>query len=632
MSLRTRRGLALGLTLLFVAAACTTTAPATPTAAPTEPGAPTEAPTEPGAPTEEPTEPGEPTEEPTGEPTTEPTADPGEPTTGGTLVIGEWQTPTTVNPYLNNAWVTQQAAAPLLASPLKIDDQGTWIVDLLADIPVATEEGDGFTLTMTMKPGLTWSDGEALDANDLVYTYELMKTIAEAGVGCGLCGSTALRLPDDSDYYITGEEVSADGLSVTFNWRQKYAGWLVWAAGLVPLPEQYFGTFTPDDFLGSMPLSSELANVPASGPFVVVDASTSAIDYARNDSFYDPAYLDGLRRVYFGDKNGMIAAFLTGEVDQISNMTQIDYDAIKDVPADIGRADLIPAWQYEHLDLNGGAGIDLDRAMPPGLVHPSLVGLDDPAVRNAIHLAIDKEDLWNTLFPGHPYVAACSNAPPSSWWYDDSITCPAYDPDAAMAALDAAGWVVDEETGLRTKDGNGMRLTLCTTAGNPTRLTTLGKINQYLLAVGIPSDIRTADAGSVVFSDYPDVDNTTECALSRGNYHISLFTYLLSDPGSLYYSLFHSANLPPNGDNGNWTRISDPDLDAQLEAALEAITQEDILGTLGAVQQAIVDLKPEIPLYYRGETSGISRHVGGFAANPSLYGPVWNVQDWYFIP
>jgi len=185
---------------------------------------------------------------------------------------------------------------------------------------------------------------------------------------------------------------------------------------------------------------------------------------------------------------------------------------------------------------------------------------------------------------------------------------------------------------VREKDGQVMRLTLCTTAGNPTRLTTLGKINTYLLAVGIPSDIQTADAGSVVFAGYPDVSNTQMCALSRGNYHISLFTYLLSDPGALYYSLFHSANIPPGGDQGNWVRISNPELDTVLADALQAITQEDILASLGAVQQAVVDLKPEIPLYYRGETSGVGRHLGGFEANPSLFGPTWNIWEWHFIP
>ncbi len=622
MSLRTRRGLALSTALLLVAAACTATPPAT--EAPTAP--PDGATPPPATPTPVDQTPGPETPPP---PTPEPTD--GEPQPGGTIIIGEWQEPPTVNPYLSNAWVVSQAAYPVLMPNILVNADGEWIPYLLSELPTATEEGDGFTVTMRVKPGLTWSDGEALDANDLGYTYDWAVQMAESdAAGCSQCGALALRLPDDSDYYITGWEVSADGSEIVFNWQQKYAGWLAWAA-FVPLPEQYFANIAPEDVGGSMPLSDELANVPASGPFVFTGAAPGSIDYARNENFtaFDGPMLDGLRRQYFGTKDGMITAFLTGDVDQISNMTQVDYDAIVNVSPDIGRADLIPAWLYEHLELNSGGGMDPDRAMPPGLAHPSQVGLDDVRVRNAIHLAINKEDLWNVLFPGHPYTEACTNAPPSSWWADPSVTCEPYNVDAANALLEEAGWTGSPRT---HSDGRVMRLTMCTTAGNPTRLTTLGKVNEYLQAVGIPTDIRTADAASVVFAGYPDVTNETECALSRGNYHISLFTYLLSDPGGLYFSLFHSSNIPPGGDHGNWSRISDPELDALLEAGVEAISTEDVLASLGDILRKVVELKPEIPLYYRGETSGVSRHLGGFQANPSLFGPVWNIHEWYFIP
>ena len=634
MTFRTRRWPVALAALLFVAVACQGQVVPTGTPAATTPGTQPTATATGGEPTATGGEPSptgtgvEPSPTGTG---VEPTPTGGAP--GGTLIIGEWQTPETVHPYISNAWVTSQAAMPVLSPLLMVDaETGEWFPYLLSEMPVATEEGDGFTIAMTVKPGLTWSDGEALDANDIAYTYDWAVEMAEADVGCGLCGGLALRLPDDSDYYVSGHEVSADGMSITFSWRQKYAGWIPWAAMTV-LPEQYFGNVAPADVAGSMPLGPGLADIPASGPFTFVDASGTGIEYARNESFtaFPKANLDGLRRQYFGDKNGMIAAFLTGEVDQISNMTQIDYDAIKDVSPDIGRAELIPAWQYEHLDINSGNGYEEGRDFPAGFVNPQDLDLDNPQVRQAIHSAINKEDLWNTLFPGHPYTPACSNAPPTTWWYDPSITCTPFDETEAGRLLDEAGWTLNDSGQRANADGQVMRLTLCTTAGNPTRLTTLGKINQYLLAVGIPTDIQTADAASVVFADFPQVDDTTMCGLSRGNYHISLFTYLLSDPGGLYYSLFHSANIPPNGDNGNWVRIADDELDTQLESALQSITQEDILASLGAVQQAIVDLKPEIPLYYRGETSGISRHVGGFMANPSLFGPVWNVHEWFFV-
>jgi peptide/nickel transport system substrate-binding protein len=608
MSLRTQRGLALMATLVLVAAACAAPAPPAETPTPDPLATPPVVTPEPPDVTPEPPD-------VTPEPPDVTPAPPDEAQHGGNLVIGEWQLPSTVNPYMSSAWVTQQAAMPVLMPTIMVDADGEWIPYLLEELPAAEEVGDGFTITMRVKPDLLWSDGETLDANDIEYTYNWAVEMAEAGIGCGGCGALALRLPDDSDYYVTDVEVSADGREIVFHWQEKYAGWIAWAS-ITILPEQYFGDIPAEQIPGSMPVTDELANVPASGPFTFVGAGANRIDYARNETFAafpDRPYLDSLTRVYFPEnKDGMITAFLTGEIDQMSNLTQADYDAMVDVSPDIGRAELIPAWLYEHLGFNA---------------ERSEVGLDDVRVRNALHMAVDKEDLWNTLFPGHPYTEACAISPASTWWADPTITCPPYDPDAAAALLDEAGWT---DTPRQDADGNVMRLRMCTTIGNPIRLLTLGKVAQYFSVIGVPTDIMTQEAATL-FADYPDITDTTECGLSRGNYEVYLFTYLLSDPGGLFFSLFHSSNIPPGGDNGNWNRLSDPELDEILEGALTAIATEDILATLGEVERKVVELMPQVPLYYRAEVSGVSRHVGNFQLNPSLYGPVWNIHEWFVI-
>ena len=244
-------------------------------------------------------------------------------------------------------------------------------------------------------------------------------------------------------------------------------------------------------------MSDAVAQIPASGPFMFESASSQGIDYVPNPNFtaFEGPNLESLGYRYFGTKDGMISSFLTGEIDFIDNMTQADYNAIANVAPDIGRAELHSAWQYEHLDINT-ANAD--------------VGLDNPDVRQAIHHAINKEDLWNVLFPGSPFEESCSNAPPGTWWRSDEVTCPQYDTEEAARLLDEAGWTLDD-AGVRVNaEGTPMRLQMCTTSGNPTRLTTLGKINEYLLAVGIPTDITTADAASVYFAGWADTTPETE--------------------------------------------------------------------------------------------------------------------------
>jgi len=605
------------VSLVFVAAACTAPAPGTPppaTPAPADTPAP---PADTPAPGDTPAPVDTPPPADTPPPVDTPPPD-DQPTQGGTVVVGEWQLPSTVHPYMSSAWVTQQAAESVLKPGMVVDDQGEWFAYLLEEVPVAepTEDG-GMSITMRVKEGLTWSDGETLDANDWAYTYNWAVAMVESGAGCGGCGGLAIRLPDDSDYYITDVSVSDDGREVTFTWQEPYAGWIAWAS-YTPLPEQFFGS----EELIDLPLSDDLANVPASGPFVFTGAGANRIDYGRNEAFtaFEGPFLDSLVRIYYpGSKDSMIAAFLTGEVDLIMNMTLADYEAIAaQISPDVGEATFIPAWLYEHLELNS---------------QREETGLDDPMVRNAIHAAINKQELWDTLFPGTEYTESCTNAPSASWWYDPSIQCPPYDPDAARALLDEAGWVGtprthDGGTPDDPSDDRVMQLKLCTTIGNPTRLLTLGKVAQFLAAVGIPADIVTQDA-AILFADYPDITDDTECGLSRGNYDIALFTYLLSDPGGFYYGTFHSSNIPPDGFQSNWTRIANDELDAALENLNEAITRDEILERSVEVNRLLVELMPEIPLYYRAEVAGISSRLGNLKMNPSLFGPVWNVHEWF---
>ncbi len=564
-------------------------------------------------------------------------SDGGTPTAGGTLVIGDWEAASQLMPLFTNAFADTQVYTPILHPLITIDDNGEWIPDLASEVPSLENGGlvpgatpaDGFVVNLKLKPGLLWSDGQPLTLNDYKFNVEYATQVAQAGVGCVLCSvvapvidpsltGDALYAPENQ--FIESVTVSDDGLSAAVKFRKNYAGWLG-AMSNAMVPEHFFKDMSPADASTVMSIgSATLPTVPASGPFVITAASSDGVDFARNDNWKasDPAHLDSLRYRFFGSKDGEITSFLNGEIDVALDMTQADYPAISGVDPGIGRADLDSVWQYEHLDLN--------------VTRP---GMDDPEVRKAIAMAIDKKDLISVLFPGLELEPACSQAPPGTWWRID-VQCPPYDPAAAMAALDAAGWTVNPDTGNREKTIDGqvvpLRFKMCTSAGNPTRLTTLGKINQYLNAIGIPTDIQTADASSVYFASWSDTTPETECSIYRGTYDIALFAYVLGgDLYSNYYPTYHSSQIPPVANND--TRISVPALDAALDKLGTEIDPEAQKAAAAVMQTELAAALPEIPLYYRAETTGVSNHVGGYVKfNPSSAGPTYNVEQWYFIP
>lgn len=558
---------------------------------------------------------------------------PGAGTPGGTIVMGEWQAASQLHPLFTNAFADTEARVPAWRGLYVINNDGEWVPDLAAEeVPslangnlLPDEDGDGFSVKVSIKPGLKWSDGETLDLNDTAYMWQLANEIAKAGVGCTVCvnydplidGSlTGDALLADDNRLIEGWEVAEDGLSAIVKFKHNFAGWMGPIAEVF-LPEHYFADKTPQEHSTAMSVGSEtLLEVPASGPFRITAASADGIDYVRNDMWAasDPALLDQLRFRFFGSKDGMITAFLNGEIDIALDMTQADYPAIAGVDPSIGRADLDSVWQYEHLDLN---------ATRPGL--------DDVSVRQAVAMAIDKEDLISVLFPGMEIEPACSQAPPGTWWRVE-VECPPFDVEGAKAALDAAGWAVNPDTGLREKDGVALRFQMCTSSGNPTRLTTLGKVSQYLSAIDIPSDIQTADAASVYFASWADTTPETQCSIYRGTYDVALFAYVIGgDLYSNYFFTYHTSQIPPAGNNTS--RVSDPELDAALEALGAEIDQAAQGEAAAIMQQKLAATGVEIPLYYRAEATGVGAHLGGYERfNPSSSGPTWDVERWHFIP
>jgi len=571
----------------------------------------------------------------------------------GKLVFAEWQPVSQLNPLFTTAFTSFESLGPALRGLLTINEDGQWVADLATDVPGVENQGlvanpsapadcttsdkpsgECFTLNVTLKPGYKWSDGKDVTLNDFKATYDKAAEWGDAGVGCSGCATFVPLLDstlesglyDPGNRYIKDITVAADGMSMTVTWQKNYAGWLGWLASAF-LEGDWVKGIDGQAATSAMPVGPGIENVPWNGPFKIVAASVDGIDYTRNDGWggTKPSLKD-IHEAFYASKDGMIAAFLSGDVDLAFDMTQADFDAVNAVDPGTGKAELDSAWQYEHFDLMSAGGSRLGGTVAKH-------GLDDLDVRTAIAMAVNKQDLVDVLFPGAGVSPACSIAPPGTPWRDDSVTCAPYDVDGANAKLDT-NWPVNADTGLRTnKDGDTIRLQLCTTAGNPTRLTELSKLNQYLAAISVPSDVSTADAGSVVFAGWADTTDDTNCSIYRGTYDIADYAYVLGgDIYSNYYYTYHSSQIPsdknPNGSND--TRINNKEMDDALSALGFEIDPNKQNALAATVQKGVATQNNEIPIYYRAETTGVSTHVGGWTKyNPSSAGPTWHVEDWF---
>ncbi|HET8786782.1 MAG TPA: ABC transporter substrate-binding protein [Candidatus Limnocylindrales bacterium] len=550
-------------------------------------------------------------------------------TPGGKVIIGEWQAPNQLNYYFSNAFANSEVLAMTTRAGLVVSADGHYVLDLFAK-PLTFEDsitedssGGGFTVHAELKPNEMWSDGQPLTMNDYKFTWQRINDPDQKG---------AATLGWEE---VNKVDVSSDGLSADFHFKEPFAGWLATIGGNPPMPEHYFKDLPAKNDSKAYPLTADISKVPVSGPFKYQTASADTIELVRNDQYKDgtacggSACLDAITfKSYPDNKDGMIADFKTGAIDLALDLQTADYASIQDVDPSLGKALQAPGWEYEHLDMNQkGAG--------PGKGNTAL---QDPVVRKAISQAIDKTAEWNTVFPGTPVpdVPPCQSGVPGQMYFalpQDQATCPTFDVAAANAALDAAGYTKGSDGFRSDKNGQPLVLEHCT-SNTPVRQTSGDFIAKSLEAIGIKMNTSYVDSTKVFFAGWADTSPDTKCALSRGNYDTAEFAYVLSfDMFGDYYYSYYSKQIPTDANKGNgynWLYLNDPDVDAAIDTLKSALNPADQLQSVYDLQRIIdVEKVYEVALYYRTQVRGVSTRLQNFFQNPGTASDMWNTQDWF---
>lgn len=136
-----------------------------------------------------------------------------------------------------------------------------------------------------------------------------------------------------------------------------------------------------------------------------------------------------------------------------------------------------------------GTGINY---MPINVTAPPF---DDILVRQATGMAIDQESIVAAVYggvgaPAHNFLI--SSLPEAN--VDPALNV-SYDPDAAGALLDQAGWIMGDD-GVRTKDGERLSVDLFT--ANSTEFTRLTQVVQAQLAeIGMEAEITVFDSSTI---------------------------------------------------------------------------------------------------------------------------------------
>jgi len=547
-------------------------------------------------------------------------------TDGGTLIIGDWQEANQFNPYYIGQQTEANVASATWATLVVFTHDYRYAPDLATSVPtidnggvkVPGDGGDAMTVTWTLRDGLKWSDGQPLTCDDFKYAWEWVLDKDNVGViTAGFEDISAFDCPSDT--------------SMIWHFKKIYEGYITLM--LAPLSRAYVSKIPIKDQVNGKGFSAtDIKNMPVSGAFKFESVTPQQeLRLAKNPNYTSfstgkPAHLDTLIFKWYGDADLMIAGFKAGEVDTATDLQDSDIPKVQDLGSQVSS---IPALLYEFLRPNWSAGpFDAKTKVGGCSRNPAVADrgkgcpMADPAMREAVLFAVDKNEI-NTRLLGGTVQIANTNISPGAWFFADQAPA-TFDPAKAKSILDAAGWVPGAD-GIRVKDGLKAKIELCTTT-RQVRVDTLALVANWLKDVGIEAVSNPVDAANI-FADYNEATVDTPCALATSNFDLAEHAFTSSiDPLGGYFS-YHSSQFEPNGAND--AQVKDSATDAAFDVVKNSVDFQVIKDAMAEVQKAYVEKTVEIPLYYRKNVDLFAPKLGNFFANPTQAGPTWNAVDWF---
>jgi len=309
------------------------------------------------------------------------------------------------------------------------------------------------TLTFTIRKGVTWSDGKPFSAQDVVFTFNLLKKYP------------ALDL--NSDWSVLSSVVAVGTDQVAFNFKAAAVSDFYYIADQTPIvPEHIWSTIKdPSTFLDPHPVGT--------GGYTISSCNGSDIRYTKNDHYWQP----GLPKI----ETVNLPSYLSNNSANQDLRSGVDQWGSQFIP-NINKFYLSANPNY-HYWFAPVYSVNLW----PNLTDPLIT----TAVCQAIAYGINRPVVGKIGEYGEEPGANQTGivTPTFSTWYDSALAAQngnayAYNPKKAISVLTDAGYTKGSN-GIFEKAGKPLSFTLINNAGFSDWVSAVNVIQSELKAVGI---------------------------------------------------------------------------------------------------------------------------------------------------
>jgi peptide/nickel transport system substrate-binding protein len=497
--------------------------------------------------------------------TPEPTAGPA---AGGTLVYILNGEPDSLDPHKTVRQDSWAVMSLLHASLVTRDPDGNY-VPYLAESWEMSE--DGLTWTFHLKEGVTFHDGTPLTAQDVAWTYTRAKDPANPGAaGASLAAVESIVATDDS--------------TVVMHLAQPFFPLLTSLSD-----PGYFGILSQKAVEAA---GDDYSHQPVgSGPYKFREWVTGdRVVVERNPDFsWGPPYAHA-GPWYFDEIEFRMEA---GEVD-FGGVAASEEETVRQT----GLFTL-----YDVLMPGTSPYLQFNVTRPP---------LDDERVRQALTMAIDRDVLVKVAVQGKavPQYGPLSAAT-AGYWPGVEYVGYKYNLEKAKALMQEAGYTANAD-GMLEKDGQPLKFTLKTIAGEETWLRIAEILQEQFRALGVEIELEQQEAGALVGDEI------------SGNFEMGMMQVGWPD-ADILYQMFHSSMIGAL----NLSQLNDPELDEMLTKTRTTLDPEVRQQWVDDSQRYITEHAFMAPLMSPLSYYAVNNRVEGEIYSTTTYQMFWD--DAYIV-
>lgn len=495
------------------------------------------------------------------------------PADGGNLKVSVTRF-NTLNPLLNSNYSLFQLHH-LIYQGLVTFDSSMNIQPVLAEKWEIAE--DGQSIQFHLKQGVTWHDGQAFTAEDVIFTINAIKGNLKNAKGNSVFKTSLQQISDV-------RETETGVINITFS-RPFSNG----------LNSMVFPILPKHLFEGSNIERFSATDFPliGTGPYKLQTYDTMReIKLIRNDNYWGKKpYIEGINAVIVPDVEAQLSIFENGDID-LAQPTSIDW--AKYIEKNNVNVYEYVSHNYEFLGFNFKNTI-----------------LRDRNIRRAIAYGIDRHRLINNIYLGHGTVVDVPIYPLSEIYSKDGLKY-GYNIEKATEFLNKTDYIMDENEIVRVGgDGSSLAFNLISNSDNILREKTAYFIQEELQKIGIEVNIELLE-----WEEF-------NIRVNQGKYDMLLGGWELSYLPDLSFA-FHSSQIG----GSNFIFYNDEAMDGLIEETFTAPNEEIKKGTYDRLQNQIIEELPYFSLFFKNGSIAVRDKIKG-NFKPNNYNLFNGIEEWY---